>query len=68
MRIKPDIKLDYKDVLLEPKRSDLTSRKDVAMEREFTFLHSQKTFHGIPIMASNTVSYTHLTLPTIYSV
>ena len=53
MRIKPDIKLDYKDVLLEPKRSDLTSRKDVAMEREFTFLHSQKTFNGIPIMASN---------------
>jgi len=53
MRIKPDIKLDYKDVLLEPKRSDLTSRKDVAMEREFKFLHSQKTFKGIPIMAAN---------------
>ena len=53
MRIKPDIKLDYKDVLLEPKRSDLTSRKDVEMERDFKFLHSKKTFKGIPIMAAN---------------
>jgi len=53
MRIKPDIKLDYRDVLLEPKRSDLTSRKDVVMEREFKFLHSQKTFKGIPVMAAN---------------
>ena len=53
MRIKPDTKLDYKDVLLEPKRSQLTSRKDVEMERDFTFLNSGKTFKGIPIMASN---------------
>ena len=53
MRIKPDTKLDYKDVLLEPKRSQLTSRKDVEMEREFKFLNSGKTFKGIPIMASN---------------
>jgi GMP reductase len=53
MRIKPDIKLDYKDVLLEPKRSQLTSRKDVEMEREFNFLHSGKKFRGTPIMASN---------------
>ena len=53
MRIRPDIKLDYKDVLLEPKRSELTSRKDVEMEREFTFLHSGKKFKGTPIMASN---------------
>ena len=53
MRIKPDIKLDYKDVLLEPKRSKLTTRKEVIMEREFTFLNSGKTFKGTPIMASN---------------
>ena len=53
MRIKPDVKLDYKDVLLEPKRSKLTTRKEVVMEREFTFLNSGKTFKGTPIMASN---------------
>ena len=53
MRIRPDIKLDYKDVLLEPKRSEITSRKDIEMEREFTFLHSKKKFKGLPIMASN---------------
>lgn len=53
MRIRPDIKLDYKDVLLEPKRSEITSRKDIDMERDFTFLHSKKQFKGLPIMASN---------------
>lgn len=53
MRIKPDIKLDYKDVLLEPKRSKLTSRRDVEMEREFSFINSGRTYTGIPIMAAN---------------
>lgn len=53
MRIESDLKLDYKDVLLKPKRSKLTSRRDVDMEREFTFLNSGKEFKGIPIIASN---------------
>ncbi|MDE0745486.1 MAG: GMP reductase [SAR202 cluster bacterium] len=53
MRIESDIKLDYKDVLLKPKRSKLTSRKDVDMEREFNFLNSGKEFTGIPIIASS---------------
>tara|TARA_X000000950_G_scaffold81107_2_gene101940 strand:+ start:10740 stop:11789 length:1050 start_codon:yes stop_codon:yes gene_type:complete len=53
MRIKPDIKLDYKDVLLEPKRSKLTSRRDVEMEREFSFINSGRTYTGVPIMAAN---------------
>ena len=35
MRIESEIKLDYKDVLLRPKRSELTSRKDVDLMREF---------------------------------
>ena len=37
MRIEPEIKLDYKDVLLRPKRSELTSRKEVDLMRTFTF-------------------------------
>jgi GMP reductase len=53
MRIEHDIKLDYKDVLFKPKRSTLTSRRDVDLTREFTFYNSGKTWKGIPIMAAN---------------
>jgi len=53
MRIEDDIKLDYTDVLIRPKRSTLTSRYDVNMNRTYTFYHSKKTWSGIPIMASN---------------
>lgn len=48
-----DIKLDFKDVLLRPKRSTLHSRSDVDMTREITFKNSKRTFRGIPIIASN---------------
>ena len=53
MRIEDDIKLDYSDVLIRPKRSTLTSRYDVLMTRRYTFYHSKKTWTGVPIMASN---------------
>ncbi len=53
MRIIEETKLDYQDVLLRPKRSTLTSRKDVGLEREFTFYHSPKVWSGIPIMTAN---------------
>ena len=53
MRIEDDIKLDYTDVLLRPKRSTLTSRKEVDLTRQFNFYHSKKTWQGIPIIASN---------------
>jgi GMP reductase len=53
MRIEEDVKLDYSDVLLRPKRSTLTSRKDVSLERKFSFYHSPKTWQGIPIMTAN---------------
>ena len=53
MIILDDIKLDYSDVLIRPKRSTLTSRFDVEMERTYTFLHSKKEWKGIPIIASN---------------
>ena len=53
MIIEDDIKLDYSDVLIRPKRSALTSRFDVDMERTYTFYHSRKEWTGIPIMASN---------------
>lgn len=53
MRIEEDIKLDYSDVLLKPKRSTLTSRKEVDLTRAMTFYHSPKKWRGIPIMTSN---------------
>tara|TARA_B100001287_G_scaffold276039_1_gene285514 strand:- start:65 stop:1114 length:1050 start_codon:yes stop_codon:yes gene_type:complete len=53
MRIEHDIKLDYQDVLFKPKRSTLTSRKDVDLKRTFKFYNSKKEWTGIPIMASN---------------
>lgn len=53
MQIETREYLDFDDVLIKPKRSSLSSRKDVDIEREFTFLHSKKTWKGVPIMASN---------------
>ncbi len=53
MRIEHDIKLDYQDVLFKPKRSTLTSRKDVDLARSFKFYNSGKEWTGVPIMASN---------------
>jgi GMP reductase len=52
MRIIEDIKLDYSDVLLRPKRSTLTSRNEVVLERTFHFRH-EGTWTGIPIVAAN---------------
>uniref|UniRef100_A0A1B6DSF6 GMP reductase n=1 Tax=Clastoptera arizonana TaxID=38151 RepID=A0A1B6DSF6_9HEMI len=48
-----EIKLDFKDVLLRPKRSTLKSRADVNLFREITFRNSKQTYKGIPLIASN---------------
>jgi len=48
-----DIKLDFKDVLLKPKRSTLRSRADVDLYREITFKNSGATYKGVPVIASN---------------
>lgn len=53
MRIEEDVKLDYSDVLIRPKRSTLTSRKEVQAERKFTFRHGAKDWEGVPLIASN---------------
>ena len=52
MRIIEDVKLDFKDVLITPKRSALTSRSEVNLERNFTF-RSGNSWSGIPIIAAN---------------
>jgi len=52
MKIENDIKLDFNDVLIRPKRSTLISRKQVELTRTFKFL-SGLTWDGVPIIASN---------------
>ncbi len=53
MRIEDEIKLDFKDVLIRPKRSTLVSRKEVDLKRSYKFKHSGFEWTGVPIMASN---------------
>jgi GMP reductase len=53
MRIEYDVKLDFHDVLIRPKRSVLKTRADVSLEREFRFKHSKTTWKGVPIIAAN---------------
>ena len=53
MRIEEELKLDYSDVLFRPKRSTLSSRKDVDLNRTYKFKYSKNEWSGIPIMAAN---------------
>ena len=64
MRIDNEIKLDYKDVLIRPKRSTLQSRKEVDTSIRYRFRNYQPNFpdnvrevighyNGVPIMAAN---------------
>jgi len=53
MKILDDIKLDFNDVLILPKRSEYSSRSEVSLERTFKFKYSPYTWTGVPIMVSN---------------
>ena len=61
MRIENELKLDYDDVLIRPKRSTLTSRSDVSLEREYKFQYNIAQndqfgghfFKGVPLVAAN---------------
>ena len=61
MRIESEVKLDYSDVLIRPKRSTLGSRKEVFLHRVYDFRNYNADFPhnvsddftGIPIMAAN---------------
>lgn len=52
MLIDNEIKLDFGDVLIRPKRSTLQSRKEVDLTREFKFKYGG-SYSGIPIIAAN---------------
>ena len=53
MRIETDVKLDFKDVLIRPKRSTLNSRNEVDIERSFRFYHTGAEWKGFPLIAAN---------------
>ncbi len=48
-----EIKLDFKDVLIVPQRSDLDSRSKVDLIRTFKFKHSPLILEGTGIIAAN---------------
>jgi guanosine monophosphate reductase len=52
-KIQEEVKLDFKDVLIRPKRSTLKSRSQVTLERVFRMKHSGRTLSCVPIIAAN---------------
>ena len=54
-RLDTEIKLDFKDVLIRPKRSTIKSRADVDISRQFTFRHAKRVFPDdmVPVIAAN---------------
>lgn len=49
----PEIQLDFKDVLIKPKQSPLSSRSQVHLDQTYKFKHSPHTYHGVPVIAAN---------------
>jgi GMP reductase len=48
-----ELKLDFDDVLIRPKRSTLSSRSEVNLIRDFHFKHSPRLISAIPIIVAN---------------
>lgn len=53
-------KVDFKDVLMVPRKTTLKSRKDVHLNVKYKFKHSNKSWSGIPLMSANMDSITGL--------
>lgn len=66
MRIEEDVKLDFCDVLLKPKRSTTIKRRsDVSPIRVFSFKYSPTEWTGVPIISSNMTSVTTSRVPAV---
>ena len=52
-KIQTEVKLDFKDVLIRPKRSTLKSRSQVSLERTLHMKHSGRDLSCVPIIAAN---------------
>ena len=44
---------DFNNVLIRPKRTTISSRNEVNLEREMKFVHSPLVWKGVPIISSN---------------
>jgi len=53
VKIDQQLKFDFKDVLIRPKRSTLSSRSQVSLDRTYTFRNSGREWTGVPIFAAN---------------
>ncbi|MFG1498522.1 GMP reductase [Saccharospirillum sp. HFRX-1] len=53
MRVEDEVKLGFKDVMIRPKRSTLSSRSQVSLERHYQFRNSRRRWSGVPIIAAN---------------
>ena len=53
MKIETTPQLDFHNVLIRPKRTTISSRSQVNLEREFLFPHSTLKWRGVPIIAAN---------------
>ena len=47
MRIEDEIKLDFSDVLIRPKRSTLVTRKEAVLTRQFKFKWTNESLGGL---------------------
>ncbi len=59
-KVIPGTKLDYNDVLIVPRKSTVTSRSNVDLNRTVKFKHSKQQWSGIPIISSNMDTVTNV--------
>ena len=53
MKLEDGIKLNFDDVLIRPKRSTLSSRSGVNLEKTYDYLHASVKEVVVPIVAAN---------------
>ena len=53
MKIETDYKLDFSNVLIRPKRTTMSSRSEVDLNREFKFPYAKNTLKCTPIISAN---------------
>lgn len=60
LKVIPGTKLDYNDVLIVPKKTTVSSRSNVILNRTFKFKYSNQEWTGIPIISSNMDTVTNI--------
>ena len=54
-----EVKIDFRDVLIVPKKTRISSRKEVSLQKKITF-NNNVTWTGVPIVSSNMDTVTNL--------